>query len=186
MWCTVYAVGTKPDVAKRKVSDVWLQQILNVRSTVYNDNSNIFRIYNSKRVWVTARLTLKNERRLRASDNMLLDNCVNCILHQIRSNKLTIFIHFHPAVFTIAEIHRTCTVKHSTFMPYNTVLHGSDNPKHAAQCWLTRRRCVCRYISFVFQLGWSVKNSMRWVRYVARTGPWINSDIISVRKYNEK
>jgi len=49
MCCNVYEVGTKPDVAKRKVSDVWLQQTLNVRSTVYNGNSNIFRIYNSKR-----------------------------------------------------------------------------------------------------------------------------------------
>ena len=120
MCCTLYEVGTKPHVAKRKVSDVWLQQILNVRSTVYNGNSNIFKIYNSKRASVTARLTLKNERGLRASENMLLDNFVNCILHQIRSNRVTIFIHFHPTVFTITEIHRKCTVKDNTFMPYNT------------------------------------------------------------------
>jgi len=48
MCSTVYKVDTKPDVAKMKVSDVRLQQFLNVRSTVYTGNSNIFRIYNSK------------------------------------------------------------------------------------------------------------------------------------------
>jgi len=48
MFSTVYEIVTKPDVAKMKVSDVWLQQFPNVRSTVYTGNSNIFRIYNSK------------------------------------------------------------------------------------------------------------------------------------------
>jgi len=65
---------------------------------------------------------------------MLLDSFVNCILHEIRSNMVTILIHFHPGVFTVTEIPWKCTVKHNTFMPYNTVLRGSDEPKHAAQC----------------------------------------------------
>jgi hypothetical protein len=169
-----------------KVSDVRLQQFLNVRSTVYTGNLNIFRIYNSKRAWVTARLTLKNERWSRASENMLLDNFVNCILHQIRSNSVIIFIQIHPTVFTITEIHRKCTVKHITFMPYNTVLHGSGEPKHAAQCCLALRSCVGRYTSFAFQTEWSTENSTRWARYVVRTRNWINSYIISVRKHDEK
>jgi hypothetical protein len=186
MFSTVYEIVTKPDVAKTKASDVWLQQFLNVRSTVSTGNSNIFRIYNSKHAWLTARLTLKTESGLRAPENMLLDNFVNCILHQIRSNRVNIFIQSHPAVFTITEIHRKYTVKHNPFMPYSTVLHGSDEPKHAAQCCLALKSCVCQYTSFVFQLEWSIKNSMRRVRYVARTGHWINSYIVPVRKRDEK
>jgi hypothetical protein len=122
-----------------KVSDVWLQQFLNVRSTVYTRNSNIFRIHNSKHAWLTARLTLKNERGLRASESMLLDNSVNCILQQIHSNTVIILIQIHPAVFNITEIHTKCTVKH------NTVLHGPDVPKHAARCCLALGSCVCRF-----------------------------------------
>lgn len=121
-----------------EVSDGRLQQFLNLRSIVYTGNSNIFRIYNSKHARLTALPTLKNERGLRASENFLLDNFVNCILHQIRSNRVIIYIQIHPAVFIITEIQRKCTVKHNTFMP--------------AQCCLALRSCVCPYTSFVLQL----------------------------------
>ena len=76
---------------------------------------------------------------------MLLDNFVNCILHQIRSNRVIIFVQSHPAVLTINEIHRKCTVKHNPFMPYNTVLHGSDEQKHAAVLFGIKELCLSVY-----------------------------------------